>query len=195
MKAFSDPRLAAVLKQVREAETVQALARLRLVWASYPKRVFLLSNLPVEMPVDHLIEFNDLMPDRLELELLDKGEVPITAKSLVRLRSDLGYNESAARKVVARSNASNPAKMLSALPELVRACAFLSTYRAGDAKKTKQKHLFLPKNFKVYWPEKLGKPLEIDLKLWTNEEILEHLEAGWGQGNVEELMVSTYVPV
>jgi hypothetical protein len=42
--AFSDPRIAAVLKQIREAETIQAIARLRLVWAKYQKRVFLLSN-------------------------------------------------------------------------------------------------------------------------------------------------------
>ena len=58
------PRVEAVQKQIREAETVQAIAQLRLVWAEYQKRVFLLSNLPVEMPVDHLIEFNGLMPDR-----------------------------------------------------------------------------------------------------------------------------------
>ena len=70
--SFSDPRIEAVQKQIREAETVQAIARLRLVWADYQKRVFLLSNLPVEMPVDHLIEFNDLMPDRLEMELIKK---------------------------------------------------------------------------------------------------------------------------
>jgi hypothetical protein len=73
--SFSDPRIEAVQKQIREAETVQAIARLRLVWADYQKRVFLLSNLPVEMPVDHLIEFNDLMPDRLEMELIKTGDL------------------------------------------------------------------------------------------------------------------------
>ena len=57
--SFSDPRIDAVLKQIREAETLQVIARLRLVWAMYQKRVFLLSNLPVEMPVDHLIQFED----------------------------------------------------------------------------------------------------------------------------------------
>jgi hypothetical protein len=39
--SFSDPRIEAVQKQIREAETVQAIARLRLVWADYQKRVFL----------------------------------------------------------------------------------------------------------------------------------------------------------
>ena len=35
--ALSDPRIEAVQKQIREAETVQAIARLRLVWAEYQK--------------------------------------------------------------------------------------------------------------------------------------------------------------
>ena len=41
LPSFSDPRIEAVQKQIREAETVQAIARLRLVWAEYQKRVFL----------------------------------------------------------------------------------------------------------------------------------------------------------
>ena len=62
--AFSDPRIEAVQKQIREAETAQAIAQLRLVWAEYQKRVFLLSNLPVEMRGDLLLKFYVLMPDR-----------------------------------------------------------------------------------------------------------------------------------
>jgi hypothetical protein len=50
--AFSDPRADAVLKRIRESETSQAIARLRLVWTDYQKRMFLLSNLPVEMPIE-----------------------------------------------------------------------------------------------------------------------------------------------
>jgi hypothetical protein len=80
-----------VQKQIREAETVQAIARLRLVWADYQKRVFLLSNLPVEMPVDHLIEFNALMPDRLEMELIRTGDLPLTPLGLEKMRPDLGF--------------------------------------------------------------------------------------------------------
>ena len=95
-RAFSDPRIAAVLKQIREAETIQAIARLRLVWAEYQKRVFLLSNLPVEMPVDHLIEFNDLMPDKLEMELIKQGDIPLTALGLEKMRPDLWLSETSA---------------------------------------------------------------------------------------------------
>ena len=77
----------------------KAIARLRLVWADYQKRVFLLSNLSVEMPVDHLIEFNDLMPDRLEMELIRKGDLPLTPLGLEKMRPDLGYAGASARKL------------------------------------------------------------------------------------------------
>ena len=86
--SFSDPRIEAVQKQIREAETVQAIARLRLVWADYQKRVFLLSNLPVEMPLDHLIELNDLMPDRLEMELIKTGDLPLTSLGLEKMQDN-----------------------------------------------------------------------------------------------------------
>ncbi|MDB9810721.1 hypothetical protein OAC05_06765, partial [Planktomarina temperata] len=103
LPAFSDPRIEAVQKQIREAETVQAIARLRLVWAEYQKRVFLLSNLPVEMPVDHLIEFNNLMPDKLEMELIRKGDLPLTPLGLEKMRPDLGLSKEAIKKLVQRS--------------------------------------------------------------------------------------------
>ncbi|MDC1527281.1 hypothetical protein N8386_04010, partial [Planktomarina temperata] len=118
--SFSDPRIEAVQKQIREAETVQAIARLRLVWADYQKRVFLLSNLPVEMPVDHLIEFNDLMPDRLEMELIKTGDLPLTPLGLEKMRDNLGLSEGAAKKLFQRSKASDPKQLLTQLPTLVR---------------------------------------------------------------------------
>ena len=65
---------------------------MRLVWAEYQKRVFLLSNLPVEMPVDHLIEFSDLMPDRLEMKLIKTGDLPLTAMGLEKMWPDLGLS-------------------------------------------------------------------------------------------------------
>ena len=192
LPTFSDPRMQAVLGQIREAETVQAIARLRLVWATYQKPVFLLSNLPVEIPVDHLIEFNDLMPDRLKLELLDKGNVPITYRGLLKMRPELGLSEEAAKKTVQRSDADDPRLMLSALPDLLRACAQVAVFKAGEKRKTEQKHIFLPKDFKTFWPEKLGEPTVVELERWSDQEVLELLEAGWGRGKVEDLKVDSY---
>ena len=128
--SFSDPRIKAVQKQIREAETVQAIARLRLVWADYQKRVFLLSNLPVEMPVDHLIEFNDLMPDRLEMELIKTGDLPLTPLGLEKMQDNLGLSKGAAKKLFQRSKASDPKQLLTQLPTLVRTTAQIATFDA-----------------------------------------------------------------
>ena len=129
--SFSDPRIEAVQKQIREAETVQAIARLRLVWADYQKRVFLLSNLPVEMPVDHLIEFNDLMPDRLEMELIKTGDLPLTPLGLEKMQDNLGLSKGAAKKLFQRSKASDPKRLLTQLPTLVRTTVQIATFKAG----------------------------------------------------------------
>lgn len=43
------------------------------------------------MPVDHLIDFNDLMPERLEMELIKTGDLPLTSKGLETMQPDLGY--------------------------------------------------------------------------------------------------------
>ena len=180
--SFSDPRIETVQKQIREAETVQAIARLRLVWADYQKRVFLLSNLRVKIPVDRLIKFNDLMPDKLELQLYDRGDLPLTPKGLETMRPDLGYFGDAARQLFQpdRSKASDPKRLVFALPSLMKASVQIAVFKAGDKRKTEQKHLFLPKEFD-------GDQTSAILTPWTDQEVLEHLEAGWGAGAIFDL--------
>ena len=181
ISAFSDPRIEAVQKQIREAETVQAIARLRLVWAEYQKRVFLLSNLPVEMPVDHLIEFNDLMPDRLEMELIKKGDLPLTPLGLEKMRPDLGYTGASARMLYQpdRSKASDSKRLLTQLPDLVRTAAQVATFKAGDKRKTIHQHLFLPKDYS-------GSPTTSIYTPWTDDEAEAYLTTGWGSGAITE---------
>ena len=180
--SFSDPRIEAVQKQIREAETVQAIARLRLVWADYQKRVFLLSNLPVEMPVDHLIEFNDLMPDRLEMELIKTGDLPLTPPGLEKMRPDLGYAGASARKLFQsdRSKASDPKRLLTQLPTLVRTTVQIATFKAGNERKTTHRHLYLPKDYS-------GSPTASLYTPWTEAEVLSHLTAGWGEGAISRV--------
>ena len=60
------------------------------------------------MPLDHLIEFNDLMPDRLEMELIKKGDLPPPPLGLEKMRSDLEISKEAAKKLAQRSKASDP---------------------------------------------------------------------------------------
>ena len=146
--AFSDPRIEAVQKQTREAETVQAIARAACL-AEYQKRVFLLSNLPVEMPVDYLIEFNDLMPGRLEMELIKKGDLPLTPLGLEKMRPDLGFAGASTIKLFQSncSKSSDPKRLLTQLPDLIRTASQIATFKAGDKRNTIHQHLFLPKDY------------------------------------------------
>ena len=178
--SFSDPRIKAVQKQIREAETVQAIARLRLVWADYQKRVFLLSNLPVEMPVDHLIEFNDLMPDKLEMELIKTGDLPLTPLGLEKMQDNLGLSKGAAKKLFQRSKASDPKQLLTQLPTLVRTTAQIATFDAKVNRTSTHRHLYLPKDYS-------GSPTTSIYTPWTEAEVLSHLTAGWGEGAITEL--------
>ncbi len=141
--AFSDARIDGLLAQVRDAETMQALGRLRLVHAQYQKRVFLLSNLPVEMPVDQLVPFDELMPDRLEIELIRHGHVPLTPLGLEKMRPDLAKNRQLAEKLLQRSKITDPERLRS-LPELVRAGLFIVEFEAENAGRTNtHQHLFM----------------------------------------------------
>ncbi|MGX9854570.1 hypothetical protein ACR03S_03865 [Limimaricola variabilis] len=55
IRVHPDARASIVLRQLREATTLQAIARLRLVAPRQPKRVIILSSLPLtDFPVSHL---------------------------------------------------------------------------------------------------------------------------------------------
>ncbi len=180
LPTFSDPRIEAVQKQIREAETVQAIARLRLVRAEYQKRVFLLSNLPVEMPVDHLIEFNDLMPDKLEMELIRMGDLPLTAMGLEKMRSGLGMSMEAIKSLFRRSKAHEPKRLVYMCPGLIQTATQIASFKAGDKRKTNHQHLFLPKNYS-------GAPTASVFTPWTIPEVQAYLETGWGSEAITDL--------
>ena len=118
------------------------------------------------MPVDHLIEFNDLMPDRLEMELINTGDLPLTAMGLEKVRHDLGYAGAKARMLFqsGRSKASDPKQLLTQLPDLIRT----DTFKAGAKRKTTHQHLFLPKNY-------TGSPINSVFTPWTSNEVQNHL--------------------
>jgi hypothetical protein len=142
--------------------------------------MFLLSNLPVEIPVDHLIEFNDLMPDRLEMELINKGDLPLTALGLEKMRPDLGLSQEATNKLVQRSKASDPKRLLTQLPDLVQTTTQIVTFKAGAKRKTIHQHIFLPKDYS-------GSPTASLYTPWTESEVLSLLAAGWGDGAITGL--------
>jgi len=135
------------------------------------------------MPVDHLIGFNNLMPDKLEMELIKRGNVPLTRKGLLALRPDLELSNEAAKKVVQRSKASNPKSLLFTLPTLVRTSTMMATFKAGNKRKTTHSHLFLPKSYS-------GDPYASVFTPYIEAEVLSFLETGWGIDKVEDLQLS-----
>ena len=177
--SFSDDRIDALLSQSRDAETMQALGRLRLVHAVYQKRVFLLSNLPVEMPVDSYVQFSDLMPDRLEFELIKHGNIPLTPLGLSKMRPDLVTSIAHAEKLLQRSKVRTTSR-LKAIPELVRCSMFIIEFEAENAGRwNAHQHLFI-------FPDQVGGRQadapsvvmmggSVPLQDWV-----EILEKGWG---------------
>lgn len=145
VRSFSDPRIEAIHQQQREAETVQAIARLRLVHASRIKHVYLLGNIPIEMPVNRLVEWNSLMPNEAERELVEKGNIPMTPAGWLRMRPDLIRNRNAAREMMRSCGLNQEGNLLTATPLMLRSNTWVLYFREnrdGKPYGREQKHLF-----------------------------------------------------
>jgi hypothetical protein len=75
-----------VLEQAREAEIVQAVDRLRLIHNSEPKRVYLLTSIPVDVTADRSLRWGELAEGgtgaELSLAALSPSVAAVTAESL-----------------------------------------------------------------------------------------------------------------
>jgi len=98
------------------------------------------------------------------------------------MRSDLDYAGAKARMLYQpdRSKASDPKRLLTQLPDLLRTATQIATFKAGDKRKTLHQHLFLPKDYS-------GSPTVSLYTPWTEAEVYDHLTAGWGQDNISDL--------
>ena len=134
------------------------------------------------MPVDHLIEFGDLMPDRLEMELIKTGDLPLTAMGLEKIRPDLELSKEAIKSLYRRSKANEPKTFMTMFPDLIRTATQIATFKAGNKRKTTHQHLFLPKNY-------TGSPINSVFTPWTLAEVETHLATGWGTGVIEDLQL------
>lgn len=191
VNSFRDKRISAVHRQIREAETIQAVARLRLVWSPHAKYVFLLGNLPVELPVDRLRTFNDMFPDALELELLKTRDLPLTAGSLLKLRPDLCESYDAARMKLERSSVRD-VWSLDFLPGNMRLLAQKATYEAGEDRLRKHSHIFLPKTVGLTQGEEDFQYSFSTSRAADYSEVLSLLEKAWGAGNVHDLKLELW---
>jgi len=89
VKVHPDPRCQAVLEQIREAELAQAVDRLRLIFNAEPKRVYLLTSIPVDVTVDRSARWAELARGgtRLDLALaaLPPAILAVTAETLAEI--------------------------------------------------------------------------------------------------------------
>jgi hypothetical protein len=100
----ADPRCQAILEQICERETEQAIDRLRLIHRKEPARVILLSNVVVDATVDRLVTWRELIPNRLTVAAARLGGVlPLAPAWLAARYPNLWASEEAARQEVKRS--------------------------------------------------------------------------------------------
>src|SRR6516162_2711193 len=77
--------------QVREAEMVQAIDRLRLIHSERQKTVCILCNIPLDIPVDGLVTWRQLIGDNRLAQALETCEekgwnaLPFAASELTEL--------------------------------------------------------------------------------------------------------------
>lgn len=88
----------------RESESLQAIDRIRLIHNDEPKNVFLLSNLPLNITVDNLVSFKELVrwKSKIEKALMraSHGVLPLSSEYLVTHYPELFTNESMAKNTV-----------------------------------------------------------------------------------------------
>ena len=96
------------------------------------------------------------------------------------MQDNLGLSKGAAKKLFQRAKASDPKRLLTQLPTLVRTTAQIATFKAGDKRTTIHQHLYLPKDY-------TGSPTTSIYTPWTESEVLTHLATGWGEGAITEL--------
>lgn len=100
-----DDRIQAVVEQIREQETLQAIDRLRLIHCKFKKKVIVLSNLPLDLDVDELRTWEELMHGtRLERAWQASGGVlPLDPAWLAADKARGWVTAAAAKKDVSRA--------------------------------------------------------------------------------------------
>ena len=87
VQVHPDPRCQAMLEQVREAEIVQAIDRVRPVHNR--RRIIVLTNLALDITVDRAVPWTELRPDKFASAFARHGVLPLSAADLNRAFPDL----------------------------------------------------------------------------------------------------------
>jgi hypothetical protein len=99
VEVHADTRCQAVLEQIREAEIVQAVDRVRPVFNR--RRLFLLCNLALDVTVDRVIPWQALKPGKFAHAFARHGVLPLSAGDLSRAFPDLWATVKEAENAVA----------------------------------------------------------------------------------------------
>jgi len=89
-----DARCQTVLEQIREAEMVQAIDRVRPVFNR--RKIFVLNNLPLDLTVDRALTWPEMRPGNFVLAFAREGVLPLSAFDLTRCFPDLWRSEKVA---------------------------------------------------------------------------------------------------
>jgi hypothetical protein len=123
-----DARVQAIVEQTREAEMVQAIDRLRLIYTKKRKTVYILCSIPLDIPIDELVTWKQLTGDRRLSDVLAKCDakgwdaLPLPPRDLSRLFPDLWATPKAAERWIAK----NPP---AACSNIIRVWGVLADYR------------------------------------------------------------------
>ncbi|MDP1627647.1 MULTISPECIES: hypothetical protein [Pseudomonadota] len=102
-----DPLVQALLEQVREGETMQAIGRARAVHGrASPVHIYLVSSIPVDVTVDRFLTLHELAAGGSKLEILAgrfNGVIPLSPAWLAQRASDLFQNERQAKNWLSRN--------------------------------------------------------------------------------------------
>lgn len=107
---------------------VQAIDRLRLIHNEKRKTVFILCNIPLDMPIDELVTWKQLTGDRRLSDALAECDerawdvLPLASKEMSRLFPNLW----ATKKAAERWTVKNPPE---AYRDIIRVWGVLNTYR------------------------------------------------------------------
>jgi hypothetical protein len=128
VRVHPDRRVQAVVAQIREAEMIQAIDRLRLIHSPREKTVIILCNIPLDIPVDELVTWRELVADNrlaAALEICDENgweALPLEPGELTRLFSEFWGTEKAAERWLG-NNPLNP------LISIIRLWGVIVAYR------------------------------------------------------------------
>jgi hypothetical protein len=101
VQVHPDTRCQTLLEQVREAEIAQAVDRVRPVFNR--RRIIVLTNIALDLTVDHALTWRELRPGKFAYAFARHGVLPLSAGDLARAFPDLWRLENTAKIELSRA--------------------------------------------------------------------------------------------